>query len=178
MCSYVVQNWNETDRFRFKWCLVPTRSTVMYIGWIGSPNAGEPYSSRIYEHRERSHCPKPKPIEHSHPTITLPRSPLCSSSLLSLPCFWPLSVELTLGLSHTESARLVSQTCQLLSSSFTDPSVVGCNVVAVACYAGSGAVFGTITAGVGVAPAILACNAALGTCSAACATVALLAPTP
>ncbi|KAI9059204.1 hypothetical protein FKP32DRAFT_1580281 [Trametes sanguinea] len=54
----------------------------------------------------------------------------------------------------------------------------GCNVVAVACYAGAGAVMGTVTAGVGTPVAVLACNVALGQCSAACATVALFAPTP
>ncbi|KAI0737528.1 hypothetical protein C8Q80DRAFT_1114935 [Daedaleopsis nitida] len=54
----------------------------------------------------------------------------------------------------------------------------GCNSVAVACYAAAGVVFGTVTAGVGVPPAILACNMALGVCSAACATVGLFAPTP
>ncbi|KAI0360877.1 hypothetical protein OH77DRAFT_1517275 [Trametes cingulata] len=53
----------------------------------------------------------------------------------------------------------------------------GCNVVAVACYAAAGAVFGTVTAGVGTPAAILACNVALGQCSAACALV-VLAPTP
>ncbi|OSC99407.1 hypothetical protein PYCCODRAFT_842717 [Trametes coccinea BRFM310] len=54
----------------------------------------------------------------------------------------------------------------------------GCNAVAVACYAGAGAVMGTVTAGVGTPVAVLACNVALGQCSAACATVALFAPTP
>ncbi|KAM5531608.1 hypothetical protein V8D89_014723 [Ganoderma adspersum] len=54
----------------------------------------------------------------------------------------------------------------------------GCNTVTVACYAGAGFTFGTVTAGVGVPAAILACNAALGVCSSACATVALFAPTP
>jgi len=53
----------------------------------------------------------------------------------------------------------------------------GCNVVAVACYAAAGATFGTIAAPVAPA-AIVGCNAALGTCSTACATVALFAPTP
>ncbi|PPQ74617.1 hypothetical protein CVT24_004163 [Panaeolus cyanescens] len=53
----------------------------------------------------------------------------------------------------------------------------GCNVVAVACYAAAGFTFGTIAAPL-APPAILGCNAALGTCSATCATVALLAPTP
>ncbi|KAI0779875.1 hypothetical protein C8Q74DRAFT_1367694 [Fomes fomentarius] len=54
----------------------------------------------------------------------------------------------------------------------------GCNAVVVACYGAAGAVFGTVTAGVAVAPAIVACNAALGVCSAACAATALIAPTP
>ncbi|KAI0656637.1 hypothetical protein C8Q70DRAFT_1056539 [Cubamyces menziesii] len=54
----------------------------------------------------------------------------------------------------------------------------GCNAVVVACYAAAGATFGTVTAGVGTPAAIIACNLALGQCSAACATIALLAPTP
>jgi hypothetical protein len=49
----------------------------------------------------------------------------------------------------------------------------GCNALAVACYAAGGATFGTVTAGAGVPAVILGCNAALGTCMAACATVAL-----
>ncbi|KAI0373461.1 hypothetical protein BV20DRAFT_1049871 [Pilatotrama ljubarskyi] len=53
----------------------------------------------------------------------------------------------------------------------------GCNTMAVACYAAAGAVFGTVTAGVGTPAVILGCNAALGKCSAACAIVALT-PTP
>ncbi|KAJ3837244.1 hypothetical protein EV361DRAFT_845028 [Lentinula raphanica] len=54
----------------------------------------------------------------------------------------------------------------------------GCNVVAVACYAAAGFTFGTIVAAPATPAVILGCNAALGTCSATCATVALLAPTP
>ena len=50
--------------------------------------------------------------------------------------------------------------------------------MAVACYGGAGFVFGTVTAGLGAPPAIIACNAALGVCSAACAATALVAPTP
>ncbi|KAI0323099.1 hypothetical protein OF83DRAFT_1090726 [Amylostereum chailletii] len=53
----------------------------------------------------------------------------------------------------------------------------GCNVVAVACYAAAGATFGTVAAPAAPA-AILGCNAALGTCSTMCASVALFAPTP
>ncbi|KAJ7483446.1 hypothetical protein FB451DRAFT_1393550 [Mycena latifolia] len=54
----------------------------------------------------------------------------------------------------------------------------GCNTVAVACYAGAGLVFGTVVAAPAAPAAALACNVALGTCSATCATVALFAPTP
>ncbi|EIM84439.1 uncharacterized protein STEHIDRAFT_61372 [Stereum hirsutum FP-91666 SS1] len=54
----------------------------------------------------------------------------------------------------------------------------GCNTVAVACYAAAGFQFGTVVAAVAAPATILACNAALGTCSTACATVALFAPTP
>ncbi|PBK70936.1 hypothetical protein ARMSODRAFT_934503 [Armillaria solidipes] len=53
----------------------------------------------------------------------------------------------------------------------------GCNVLAVACYAAAGFTFGTVAAPAAPA-AIIGCNSGLGTCSAACATVALLAPTP
>jgi hypothetical protein len=53
----------------------------------------------------------------------------------------------------------------------------GCAAVVAACYAAGGAVFGTVTAGVGTAPAIIACNLAFGKCSAACA-VAFFSPTP
>ena len=53
----------------------------------------------------------------------------------------------------------------------------GCAALVVACYSAAGAVFGTVTAGAGVAPALLACNVAFGKCSAACA-AAILLPTP
>jgi len=53
----------------------------------------------------------------------------------------------------------------------------GCAAVAVACYSAAGAVFGTVTAGVGTPAAILACNSAFGTCMASCA-AALALPTP
>lgn len=43
-----------------------------------------------------------------------------------------------------------------------------CNAGAVACYASFGFVFGTVTAGAGVPAAVAGCNAALGTCMAAC----------
>ncbi|ETI30167.1 hypothetical protein L914_14737 [Phytophthora nicotianae] len=53
----------------------------------------------------------------------------------------------------------------------------GCNAVVVACYSAAGAVFGTVTAGVGTIPAVVACNGALGTCMAGCV-AAGLSPTP
>jgi hypothetical protein len=45
----------------------------------------------------------------------------------------------------------------------------------VACYAGLGLVAGTVTAGLGVPAAVLACNAAQGACMAACAGAAVVA---
>ncbi|KAF8872939.1 hypothetical protein BD779DRAFT_1452367 [Infundibulicybe gibba] len=54
----------------------------------------------------------------------------------------------------------------------------GCNSLAVACYAAAGFTFGTVVAAAATPAVIVACNAGLGTCSAACATVALFAPTP
>jgi len=56
--------------------------------------------------------------------------------------------------------------------------LAGCNTLAVACYAAAGLTFGTVVAAAAAPAAAMGCNAALGTCSATCATVALLAPTP
>ncbi|KIM63914.1 hypothetical protein SCLCIDRAFT_116417 [Scleroderma citrinum Foug A] len=53
----------------------------------------------------------------------------------------------------------------------------GCNILAGACYATAGCVFGTVAAPTAPA-AILACNSAQGTCMAICAVVALAAPVP
>ncbi|KIK77344.1 hypothetical protein PAXRUDRAFT_167182 [Paxillus rubicundulus Ve08.2h10] len=47
---------------------------------------------------------------------------------------------------------------------------MGCNVLAYACYAGVGFTFGMTI--IGAPPTILACNASLGTCMAACAATA------
>ena len=44
----------------------------------------------------------------------------------------------------------------------------GCSAVVVACYSAAGFVFGTVAAGA-APPAIIACNAAFGTCQAKCA---------
>ncbi|KAL3070294.1 hypothetical protein niasHS_016121 [Heterodera schachtii] len=52
----------------------------------------------------------------------------------------------------------------------------GCSAVVVACYAAAGAVFGTVTAGIGTPHAIVACNTAYGTCQSAC-WAALYSPT-
>lgn len=53
----------------------------------------------------------------------------------------------------------------------------GCNAVAVACYGAAGVTMGTITFGAGIAPAVMACAAAQGTCMAACV-AAGLSPIP
>ncbi|KIK13917.1 hypothetical protein PISMIDRAFT_688284 [Pisolithus microcarpus 441] len=53
----------------------------------------------------------------------------------------------------------------------------GCNVLAGSCYAAAGFTFGTVAAPA-APPMIVACNAGLGTCMAACAATALLAPIP
>ncbi|KDR81156.1 hypothetical protein GALMADRAFT_241716 [Galerina marginata CBS 339.88] len=52
-----------------------------------------------------------------------------------------------------------------------------CNDGAVACYRGAGATFGTVVTDADTPAAILACNAGLGACSAACPAVALPGPT-
>ncbi|GAA5970736.1 hypothetical protein JCM3765_004696 [Sporobolomyces pararoseus] len=55
----------------------------------------------------------------------------------------------------------------------------GCAAVVVACYSAAGAVFGTVpAAAIAAGSALAGCNAAFGTCSATCASVALLAPIP
>ena len=53
----------------------------------------------------------------------------------------------------------------------------GCNGVWVACVSAAGGVAGVSTGGAAVPAAILACNAAQGTCMAACV-AAGLSPTP
>ena len=45
----------------------------------------------------------------------------------------------------------------------------GCNVAWVSCYTSAGLVAGTVTAGVGVPAAALACNALQGACMTSCA---------
>lgn len=44
----------------------------------------------------------------------------------------------------------------------------GCNALVVSCYAAARFTFGTVTVGLGTPAAIIACNAALGTCMAGC----------
>ncbi|KAG1839194.1 hypothetical protein C8R48DRAFT_621836 [Suillus tomentosus] len=51
----------------------------------------------------------------------------------------------------------------------------GCNGIAVACYSAASFTFGVALPA--APPAIMACNAALGACVAACAAIAL-GPTP
>ena len=54
--------------------------------------------------------------------------------------------------------------------------IVGCNGIAVVCYTAAGFTFGVALPA--APPIILGCNAALGTCMAACAATALIAPIP
>ncbi|KAH6977657.1 hypothetical protein EDB80DRAFT_657849 [Ilyonectria destructans] len=53
----------------------------------------------------------------------------------------------------------------------------GCAGVVMACYGAAGYTWGA-TIGATAPATIVACNSAFGTCSAACAKVALLAPIP
>ncbi|KAF9497993.1 hypothetical protein BDN71DRAFT_1386764 [Pleurotus eryngii] len=78
----------------------------------------------------------------------------------------PVAVVLA-ALSGVEAGPIAYGLCQ-----------TGCNAVAVACYAAAGFTFGTVIAAPAAPAAILACNAALGACSATCATIGLFAPTP
>lgn len=71
------------------------------------------------------------------------------------------------ALSPTQAGPIAYGICQ-----------TGCATLTAACYSAAGFVFGTVTAGLGTPPAIIACNSAFGVCSAKCAVVALLAPTP
>ncbi|KAH9839431.1 uncharacterized protein C8Q71DRAFT_511747 [Rhodofomes roseus] len=84
--------------------------------------------------------------------------------------------------SPTDSARQVRRIMIGMNRTYTignSPSLsTGCNTVVVACYAAAGFTFGTVIAAPAVPAVILGCNAALGTCAATCATVALFAPTP
>ena len=64
--------------------------------------------------------------------------------------------------------------CYVLTYTITP----GCNSLAVAFYAAAGfTTFGMVVASAATPAVLLACNAGLGTCSATCATVGLLAPT-
>jgi len=69
----------------------------------------------------------------------------------------------------------------LISFSFPGPIAMGlcytaCNTVWVACVSAAGGIAGVSTGGAAVPAAILACNAAQGTCMGICTTL-LFAPT-
>ncbi|KAG7087722.1 hypothetical protein E1B28_013668 [Marasmius oreades] len=76
------------------------------------------------------------------------------------------TVLLLIGLQEVNAGPIAYGICQ-----------TGCNVVAVACYAAAGFTFATVAAPAAPA-ALIGCNSALGTCSAACAATALIAPIP
>lgn len=63
-----------------------------------------------------------------------------------------------------------------LSTHKASPCRSGCNALVVSCYAAAGFTFGVTV--IGVPPALIGCNVGLGTCMAACAATALIAPTP
>ncbi|KAJ6616063.1 hypothetical protein B0H10DRAFT_2219802 [Mycena sp. CBHHK59/15] len=93
----------------------------------------------------------------------------------------PLSPPFRAASSHTGSARpvctinsLLKPFYQLLSAHRPHRLQTPCRRV----HAGAGLVFGTVAASPAAPAAALACNAALGQCSAICATVGLFAPTP
>ena len=55
----------------------------------------------------------------------------------------------------------------------------GCAGIVVVCFSAAGFTFGVVPGSVIAAtPALAACNAAFASCSATCATIGLLAPTP
>lgn len=72
-------------------------------------------------------------------------------------------VVLAMFIQITQSGPLAYGICQ-----------TGCNAVWVACVAAAGGVAGVSTGGIAVPAAILACNAAQGTCMAACVAAGLL----
>ena len=117
-------------------------------------------------------------ISHRHPPLAIPNiqrtcvSPSSPSRLRAPPASAPAP-------SPTGSARQVRVPLHFPVEWYTGLiGTLGCNIVAVACYAGAGATFGTVVAAPATPAVILGCNAALGSCSAICASVALLAPTP
>ena len=52
----------------------------------------------------------------------------------------------------------------------------GCAGLVATCYSAAGFVFGTVTAGVGTPPAIIACNVAFGKCMTACTVATAITP--
>jgi hypothetical protein len=81
---------------------------------------------------------------------------------------------IAIALSQQANARLIAYGLwQVLSRSIHTVADVfsGCNTVTAACYLGAHFTFGTIAAAV-APPAIVACNSAIGSCSAAAVVVA------
>jgi hypothetical protein len=114
---------------------------------------------------------------HHHPPTQLCACSFSQSSSWPLP---PLLLFMQVPLCM-HSARQVSvgnrELLVVYIGAYLRPFYSGCNTLAVSCYAAAGFTFGTVA--VPAAPAaILGCNSSLGICSAACATVALGAPTP
>ncbi len=79
-------------------------------------------------------------------------------ALLALPFIPAISAgPIAYGICQTGTLALLS-----FSIASTDKPQ-GCNAVVVACYGAAGFTFGTVTAGLGIPAAIVACNAGLGT---------------
>ncbi|KAH9917908.1 uncharacterized protein BXZ73DRAFT_105428 [Epithele typhae] len=69
------------------------------------------------------------------------------------------------------AAALLATGARASSVAYDVCQTAGCNTVAVACYAGASFAFGTFTAGLGVPPALVACQTTLEKCSSACASL-------
>lgn len=90
-------------------------------------------------------------------------------------CFHTKSIKMQ-KLAFLISILLVAQQSVDAWGVSTGICYAGCAAVVVACYSAAGAVFGTITAGIGTPPAILACNAAFGACMAKCTVATAVLP--
>lgn len=103
----------------------------------------------------------------SVPKLVLSSQFLDLTSSTSMKCTAVLAALAAIAITPVNGGPIAYGICQ-----------TGCNAVVVACYAAAGFQFGTVIAAAAAPATILACNAALGTCSATCATVALFAPIP
>jgi hypothetical protein len=88
------------------------------------------------------------------------------ASLLTLAPTGVVAGPAAYGLCQTGTSDSIYHDCNTSSPSpslTSEPFIIGCNGVAVACYAAAGYTFGTVTAGAGIPAVIAGCNSALGT---------------